>query len=349
MQKILQLCELARTIGINKLVSINLIHKDILKYARGHMMFYCISVLSNLGFFEELLKRERIDVALYAKEKGLDGKLLQSVCNYLYLVHIFDKEKERDVYSIGFKGRGIFRSRGVFDLVCAYDPLFQELEELLNKKKVYGTDVFRREKFVAKGTAELGCYVSFPIVKDIIKRYRFKKVLDLGCGSGDFLFSLCDGNNDIVCYGIDISEEAIRHGRERVGSAGKGDKVELAVCNIFNLDDIMARWYDIDVLTSMYVLHEFLSEGKEKVVELLRGIRKNFPGKHIIISEVCRKSIESLRKNPTAVAEHHLFHALSNQGIITFEEWEELFKESGYKLIEMKRFDFAEQGYFVLK
>lgn len=347
-ERSLQLCNLARIMGVNHLIKFNNAHKDILKYARGYMTSYCVSALLNIGFFYNLRKDGKIDLRLYAEENNLDEDVLESVCSYLYSLSIL--KKDGDFYMIDTKGKMLLElSEGIFDLLHAYGPLFQDLEALLKKEKSYGRDVFRREEFVAKGSAELGHYMPFPIAKNIIKDYGFKNVLDLGCGGAEFLLSLCKDTENLICYGIDISEKAIGYAQRRANAAGKKDKIKLEVCSIFELDGIARRWYDIDVLTSMYVLHEFLYEGREKVLGLLRGIKKNFPGRYLIVCELCRRSFESLRKKPTGIVEHHLFHALSNQGVITFEEWEELFKEADYKIAETRRFDFAEQGYFVLR
>ena len=61
------------------------------------------------------------------------------------------------------------------------------------------------------------------------------------------------------------------------------------------------------------------------------------------------KLLKQLQKNPSGVAEHHLFHALSGQEIANLDEWHRIFKASQYKLQEEIRFDPAEQGYFILK
>lgn len=345
---VLQLYDFAKTAGISNLLKVNYVHKNILKYTRGYMVSHCMSALINMGFFDELDREKRVDVDSFSKKHNIDKRILDSVCDYLYSLNILNKDEE--CYMLSSKGRPLFKiSKGVFDLLYAYAPLFNDLESLLKREKVYNKDVFRREKFVATGTAELGLYVPFPIVKDIIRNYGFKKVLDLGCGSGDFLFSLAEDNRDMVCYGVDISKEAINYASKKAQDLNKSDRVKLAAADMFRLDEISVKWYDVEVITSMYVLHEFLFEGREKVIDLLKAIKENFPGRYLIICELCKKSSNSLRKKSTAVSEHHLFHALSNQGIITFEEWKQLFKEAGYKLAEVRRFDFAEQGYFVIK
>jgi len=343
-----QAYDLLRTLGFKRLFRIKKIHDHMIQFSRGYMGSSCISALFNIGFFDELEKNKSVDLETYSRDRNIDKKVLQSICDYLYSLKILRKDK--NAYSMDSYGRDLFRySRGNFELLYAYWPLFHELEALLRKDKIYGKDIFRRDRFVAKGSAGLTKNLPFPVVKDIIRKYNLKSILDLGCGSGEFLVSLC-GDNDIAkCYGIDISREAIDCAKEESKKAGKEDVMALEVCSIFELDKVKEKWIDIDVLTSMFVLHEFLIQGRQKVVDLLKNIRRDFPGRYLIVCELCKKRHSLLRKKPTAVIEHHLFHALSKQELITFEEWNELFIDSGYKVSEVRRFDFAQQAYFVLR
>jgi 2-ketoarginine methyltransferase len=335
-------------LGIRHVFKVKKLHEDMLRYARGYMVSQCMSGLLNLGFFQMLSDDKKIDIDLYAAENNLDKKILKSVCEYLYSLRIL--KKYEDAYMLDSEGKRLSDlSQGVFDFLYAYAPLFHDLGPLLKKEKTYGRDIFRREKFVAKGSAGITRYLPFPMAEDIIKTYGFRRILDLGCGSGEFLISLCEKNDDIKCYGVDISGEAIFFAREKVSEAGKGDKINLSVNSIFELDEIAKKWDDVEVLVSMFVLHEFLFEGKERVITLLRRLKKNFPGRYLIVCELCKEPLESLRKRPTAIAEHHLFHALSNQGVITFEEWKDIFREAGYGLAETRKFDFAGQAYFVVR
>ena len=80
----------------------------------------------------------------------------------------------------------------------------------------------------------------------------------------------------------------------------------------------------------------------------MKRIKENFPNKYLIVCELSKFSPFLLRRQPTSIAEHHLFHALSEQGLLTVEEWREVFKKAGYSLIEEKRYDFAGQTYFIL-
>ncbi|MCM8782263.1 MAG: methyltransferase domain-containing protein, partial [Candidatus Omnitrophica bacterium] len=332
---------------IKKLLAIRRGHNAALKYARGYMSSQCICALINIGFFDKLTKEKKIDLALYIKENNLDARIFNSICDYLYSINIIEKNK--GICRLTAEGKVLLGlAKGFFDLIYAYAPLFQELESIIKKEKKYNKDIFRRGEFVARGSAGLTKFIPFPVTKNIIKKYGFKRVCDLGCGSAEFLISLCD-DKKIRCYGIDISKDAIDFALLQVKKANLENRVELAVSDIFDIDRIAARWQDIEVITCMFVLHEFLLEEKKKVINFLLGLKSIFKNKYIITWELCRQPLETIKKNSSAIAEHHLFHDLSNQGIITIEEWAEIFKSAGYAIVEERYFDFAGLAYFVIK
>lgn len=345
-----QLCDLIKSLNIKYLINILKVHRDMLKYGRGYMVSQCFSALSNIGFFNELSQRGKLNLTEYTDRNNIDLKTLNSICDYLYAIHILDKKD--NFYMWSSKGGSLFElSLGLFDMLYGYAPIFQELESILKKEKVYNRDVKRREKYMAKGSAGITRYLPFPVTQQLIKKYNRKHILDLGCGTGEFLFNLAKKNtgSNTKYYGIDISSEAIGHAKEIAKKMSIDNIVELEICSIFELNKVKRKWPEIDIMTCMFVMHEFLFEGRHIVIGLLKDIKKNFEGCLLIICELCKQPLETIRKKPTAVAEHHLFHDLSNQLLITNDEWKNLFREAGYDLVEEKRFDFAGQSYFVIK
>lgn len=347
MKKIIQLYNLAKIIGIKKMLTMGNVHNDIRKYMRNYMMTQCILALDEIGFIECLQKHKWVDFIRFACENKIDKEYLESVCEYLYVLNVFEKIGNK--YGQSDCGRKIIGlSKGAFYFIHAYAPLFENLSSLMKNEKKYKKDVFRREKYVAEATAEVAQWIPIPVVKNMIVKHRFKNVLDLGCGSARFLIKLCE-DNDLTCFGIDISEESINCGKDLIEKNNMQKRISLMIGDIFNLelsDEIVRR---IDVVTSMYVLHEFLHKDKGVVIKLLTNMKKNFQDKYLLVCELCRQPVESLRSNPTAIAEHHLFHAISKQGLITSDEWSEIFTKAGYACVEEQHFDFAGQTYFLLR
>ncbi|MBM3251972.1 MAG: methyltransferase domain-containing protein [Candidatus Omnitrophica bacterium] len=340
------------TLGIRHLLKMKKAHSIGLKYTRGYMVSNCISALSNLGVLDDLLKTGSIDIESYAKNKNLDEKILISVFDYLYSVGIIKKQKNK--HYLSKYGKFIANYvRGPFSFMAAYAPLFMELEFLLAKKKKYGIDIYKNKSLVAKASAETEEWVPYPIVKEIIKKYKFKNVLDLGCGSAEFLIKLCRDNLNLTGYGIDISDEALKYAQERIDHNNLKGRINLAQLDLNNIGGNLEDWTKkIDVITSMFVFHEFINpqdKGITNLLNILQQLKTQFKDSYLIICELCKKTPEKLRERPSLIAEHHLFHALSGQVLLTGEEWESIFNKTSWRIVEEIKFDPASQIYFILK
>jgi len=304
--------------------------------------------LLDFGFFEAMNAQGKINCVDFARKNNLDKETIMILCEYLFATRMFDRS-END-YLLTKQGKyTLTYAQGAFYFIHAYAPIFENLDALLKKQKTYGKDIFRREKSVSKASAETEKWLPFPIACDIIKKYKFKKVLDLGCGSAEFLMSLCSQKKDLTGYGIDLSAESVHYAQESINKRGMGNKIKLLVGDIFKIDTIDCNLDSVDAIISMYVMHEFIGNDLTRITELFKKIRTRFKDASIIICELCRQPSGIIRKNASAIAEHHLFHALAKQHLLTREEWLGLFKKTGFEVVEERRFDFASQCYFVLK
>ena len=340
-----KLLDLVNSIGPQRLIGIRKVHKGMLSFGRSYMLMHSMSALRRIGFFDVLNERGVLRLDEFAKEKDLNPAALKALCNYLYSLRILNRTTKGFV--LAKKGRSLLDyCLGTFDFIYAYAPIFERLEQLLYAKN--GDAVaLRRGEYVARATTEVSRWLPLPIVKTIVKRRGFKRVLDLGCGSGEFLIELCR-ENVLEGVGIDISADAVKYAQSNIASSGINGKISVLQGDIFNLGGLIGRIGSFDVATGMFVLHEFLSEGRDRVVQLLLEFRGHFPHTPLIISEVCKFFPSSLRKRRSALAEHHLFHLLSDQGLATLTGWRKIFRDAGYHIQEEIYFDFAGQAYFLI-
>jgi SAM-dependent methyltransferase len=197
--------------------------------------------------------------------------------------------------------------------------------------------VRRREDFVGKGSGQSAKLLPFPLAADLIKRNGFSRILDLGCGDGEFLIGIGKAEESVRGYGVDISPEVVALAKRRISEEGLSGRIEVMVGDIFNLRAIGERMGLPDAATSFYVLHEFLWNGRQKVVDLLISFRELFPGISLIACEITQLQPEDLRRKPTIILEHHLFHGLSEQGLVSREGWRDIFSESGFRVLEELR------------
>ena len=348
--EIIEIFKVARDYGLGRCIEIIKLSQNIQQYVRGYFTTIIISFLIKLKIDDDL-KNGIADLVQYCKKKEYDFAYLQTMIDYLWILGIVDKKKNAQ-YRLSPRGEELFGvSRGIFSLVYAYSPIFNELEELVTKRKVYGQHIFRKGEFVGRGSAELATLMPFPHTYKIIQKYNYKSILDVGCGSGDFLLHAAEKNQQLLCYGFDLSKEAIDYAEKKRDKKGLDEKrLKFEVCDAFKLKESTFLNERIDLITVMFVLHEFIQGGDtRKVKKIITEIAENFPKGHILICELCKKPFSRLNGKPSSVLEHHLFHALSKQEIISHHEWLDLFEEINMELIDIYTFGLAEQAYYLIK
>jgi ubiquinone/menaquinone biosynthesis C-methylase UbiE len=344
-RRVIEIVKMIREFGLKKTLEVKKSSDLAKSFLQGFVASHVIFTLFNVGFFDEC-KKKNVNIKLFCKKNGLDERILCSLCDYLYSLKIL--KRKGHIYSLDSKGRMIAdMSRGFFDVWYAYHPVLYNLESIVKRKKLYGRDVVRREEYVAKGSGEIGRLLVFPLVAKIIQRYRFQKVLDLGCGNAEFLISLCKSNPNLLGYGIDISREVVVCAKSRIKKENLNSRIKIYKGDVFEIDKI-ANKLDIDVLTSFFMLHEFLFKGKKKIIKFFEKCKK-FKGKYLIVCEYSKRPDQELRKKPTLNIEYQMIHTSTSQGLISREEWKKLFEEVGFTIVEEKYFDSCKLCVFLIR
>jgi len=343
-----QVLYLIRKFGLFNLARTKRRHDRSLPVIRGYVTCCAFWALLNEGFLDAVREKGSVSLNEYSGRRGLDYHVLKSVCEYLDVVRIV--RLDGDICFLEPLGRTFMQEpRGTFDLLFGYESVFHNLGGLLDGSRKHGEDVFRRGDFIAKGSGELGVQLPFPMMIELAREFRVRKVLDLGCGDLEFLFALCSKMPQTRCWAIDNSEEAVRYASDRLTKSPFASRVKIARLDMFDIEKVREFAGDVDGITAVDVFHEYLSDGTEKVERFLSRMKEAFEGSRFIIGEFCKQPHERLRKNPTGFLEHDLFHNLTGQTIVRADEWMHLFKKAGLKILEKRVFDIVGHGYFVLE
>jgi len=341
------LVRLVATVGISGLLTIRKVHRDMIVYARGFMTSYVMIIFLKNGIITDIENQKGIDPQIYSKNRGFDSDVFQSLCDYLYSLRILDRKGLKLVLSK--KGKRLSHlSVGLFDFLYAYSPIFHNLEALLNKQEIYGIRIIRHADYVAKASTAITRYLPFPAAKRLLHKHGYHSVLDLGCGDGAFLFYLCQ--DGCTGFGVDLAEQAIDSAKRRAFETGQSERLKFEVADIFHLEAIQGKaMAPVHVISLMFVLHEFLYAGGQKVRVLLQNICHTFPNSDLLVCELNECTPEYLRQRSTAICEHHLYHRLSHQGFATTDQWLRIFSECDYEVKDMVFYEFAQQAYFLLR
>ena len=342
-----QLRYLSGLFGLRNLIRRFKRHQRALRHYRGYAVTRALWAFIETGYLDELARRPNgmtVDEAV--EQFAFDRHVFESMVDYLDVLSILRREGER--VRLDAEGRELLAEpRGSFDLAYGYEPVLRELGGMLRGEVVFGRDVKRRGEYIARGSGELGAQLPFPVMKRMVLDTGAKEVLDLGCGDLEFLFGIAEGT-DIVCHGIDIDADAAVHAEARLKDSAYRGRVTAAVGDMFETAKLAERYGKVGAITAVDVFHEHLFDGPERIKTLLAGLQRDFDAR-LVVGEFCRQPHERLRKRPTGFAEHHLFHNLTNQVILSAEEWRAIFREAGYTIEQEQVFDMVGHGYFVLR
>jgi len=309
-------------------------------YARSFILF----ALHETGVFEVLRGGKPKTSQELALECRIDPHLLDGVLNFIY--HS-DKilSKENGKFSLTKEGRDYLFTDMVLTMaygaIGAYSCLLYELVPSLRGKKKYGRDFVRRGDLIAKASYLTG-KANYPWIVEELKRLGANVVADLGCGSADILISFCQLNPKLKGIGVDISGEALGEAGRRIESAGLKDRITLVEGDITKPKTYGSKLIGAEAFNAVMVFHEFLRDGEEPVVELLRKMKEIFPERYLLVGEFNRLSDEEFKSMPYPDRIHPLFyqyiiHPLTWQGLpIEKERWLKLFERTGLKVIKVK-------------
>ena len=174
-----------------------------------------------------------------------------------------------------------------------------------------------------------------------MKKLGVKKVADLGCGSADVLISLCQQDKDLSGVGVDISDKALDEAKDRISEKGLQNRISLVQGDLYKPSTYSSKIKDVDGFNAIMVMHEFLRDGKEKVIQMFKDMKKEFKGKYFFLGEFDCLEDEEYQKMPYPDRIHFLFyqhviHPLTWQGLTFKEEWLDIFKQADVELVKME-------------
>jgi SAM-dependent methyltransferase len=276
-------------------------------------------------------------------QTGVDRSVLVTVLEYL-----FENDLLRRTGSGRYEVRDPRRFEATLDALyacLAYREPGHDMGRLLIGQSRYGRDVARSDRYDAIASATLTSKFSYGFARSLIQRSGVDSLLDIGCGTGQFLSYLAEHGFTGKLYGMDHAEEAIAAGK---AEQRERDNLRLFVGDALRLKDSAERndVRSVALVSFMFVMHEF---DDTLVKGILAGITGAFPQAGILLIELIDRTSDELRRTreTTVFPELKLVHRLSNQVLRTSEQWVSLLAGSGYGVAAQSRNDLANHAGFL--
>lgn len=297
-----------------------------------------ILALEEVGFWDELQggKKKLEDIS---KNLSIDADRLRVCVEFLWATTDLLKKNVDDTYELSEKN---FRT--AFLIVSAYKPVFDNMAALLTGKKTYGFDVIRNGKYLQAASDTVTARAIEMVIKSLPKKENLQWI-DLGCGSAQSILDFCGEDQSRVAIGVDVDPLTVAEARKHIEDAGLLGRASVIEGDITKI----ATWRDsVDsdkekIFLISTVLHEFLKDGTQWLIDYLKEIQRTFPNSRFFILEFDTPSFTVLKDEKNLekklfFAMYRLWHPFSGQGMPQpIVVWEEIFRAAKWRIKKTTR------------
>ena len=144
------------------------------------------------------------------------------------------------------------------------DPALEGMAGLLEEATSYDADVYRVLQrrlrgeepgdYLAEGAetvaraSRLAEFVLMPLVRDLVRRLRPARVLDVGCGSGIYLKAVVEADAAVTAVGIDIEPNVVEAARRNLDGWGIAHRTTVSRADLRELPAELQREWDLVLL-----------------------------------------------------------------------------------------------------
>jgi SAM-dependent methyltransferase len=272
----------------------------------------------------------------------LDHWLEQALC-----LDLLSKSNGR--YQTTKLGRAVetYRDQGLAAMFKEFNlywsPYFATLPQLITQKEAKKTlNVEMENELISKASLASEPFV-WPLLKDKCKSSKWKRVLDIGCGEGGYLFKLLTAFPELQGVGIEMNQKVASRANEQVKNFQ--DRLEIICMDAFELNHSLGK-FDVCLLNN--VIYYFNQEQRLRLLSLVK--ERLTKGGQVGILCALRGSDYALRMFRTHIPQNLMSFFLAChqgfQGLPTADEVKTMFKELGYAKIEVKPLMFNTSYYF---
>jgi SAM-dependent methyltransferase len=316
------------------------VREKIVGMFRGRYAVPVLSSLAELGIVDHILE-QGYRVGDFPQLNETTG--IKPALDYLLAIGIL--ELADGWYHATTFGRSLLRRCGSASIMESYDAYFSNLTGILAGRLAPDVRfrVNRATNILGSGSLHLRKY--FIPGLDLLPSKRFYSLIDLGCGNGAFLRAGAEhltGLQSVV--GVDLAPDAITSAT----AAFESVLPDVPFKGIVADASLIQTWAEQirpsdgrELIASWFVVHEFSRGLVSDVVGFFAGVRRHRPHAEMLVGEIVKADASVLAMSPSTsiMPEFLLFHALSGQSPLTWEQWQEVKQNIPYRINADKIFD----------
>lgn len=315
--------------------------EELVALLRGHAACPILCGLGECGLLDQMLAGPFLASDL---THVADPVLLRAALTYLVSLGLLSqKAGPAAEYTVTKLGQTVFTRFGSCALIHSYREFFERLPGM-----IIGTDRGPRPKVDRPtnllGSGQLHARKFFPVAYRVLACHPPHRLIDIGCGNGEFIAGVFHVRPDIEAIGVDLSEVSIAQLRSRFGNRVRGIVADgfdvaawLEAASVESASTVVSLWF---------VVHEFVSGDVTRAINFFQHLKTHLPDADLIVGEIVRSPASVLAAGHVAsiMPEFLLFHALSGQTVFTWAQHQDVLQEIPYTLAQEVLFDELPDG-----
>ena len=307
------------------------------------VLAHVLLALSDAGFYEYVSHNPSLSRSRIIEELAVNPVVFNALFDHILGARLI--KKEGSDYVLTEKGKRMFNvyTRGVLNIYLGgYAEIFYRLSDMLaDRLQINDPALERSAHHAAAGTAFATCTFTIPDVYAQLEDQNVHCLMDLGCGTGDFLIQYLRLHPTVKGIGVDMSPEAIEQAKFNADHFGLSERLSFYVSEVGTQALVVpeAELAEVDMVTSMYMMHEFGRDGEAQVINVLQALAQQLPQRKLLLLEVeeCDPEVFARGAAPKHFGrlDYLLIHVLSGQGLPrTQQGWHAIFTEAKCDIVQ---------------
>lgn len=284
-----------------------------------------------IGALDELTTRGGLDIADFATANGLALAPTTGLFRALAAVRIVNRYGTKVVPAENFAEAN--RTRSFFHwLSRGSAELFARIPEVLPEENRVGNFYRRNTAAVAFACREINACTYDPWFWEAVAGLDYvpRRVVDLGCGSGERIIQMLQRYPAAQAVGLDLAEPALAVAEADAEAAGMGNRVTFLASDVTQLP-ARPLFHDADLVTCFMMGHDLWP--REQCLEVLRRLPVAFPSlRRLVLGDATRTVGVADEDLPVFTLAFELGHDLMGTFIPTVDDWESVLAEAGWHI-----------------
>lgn len=295
---------------------------------------FAIAAAWEVGVLDDLRDNGTIDVPRYCSEHDLDLRSMHGLFAALAAAGVVCRDG--DTVRSGPQLADVYRHKAFFHwLTVGSVELFADMSRIVRNENRVGSFYRRDAAAIGFACRDINRHSFDPVFWRAMDQldFAFTRVADLGCGSGGRLAQIAARYPGTSGVGVDIAPAALAEAEASMRAEGAAGRFTFVTGDARRIEPDPA-YRDVEVLTCFMMGHDFWP--RDECVSSLRRLRAAFPKvRRFLLGDTARTTGFADDGKPVFTLAFETAHDLMGVYLPTLAEWEDVFAESGWKLLDV--------------